>query len=173
MGTRLIAGAAGALLLAAAAAAETAEADPAAAATLRDRQGGELGTARLTETPNGLLLDLELAGAPPGAHGFHIHETGLCEPPFESAGGHFARAEERHGFRDAAGPHAGDLSNLHVPESGALRVELFLPGLALDEALLDEDGAALVLHQDADDHMTDPAGESGDRIACGVIERAG
>jgi Cu-Zn family superoxide dismutase len=118
------------------------------------------------------LITLELTAAPPGAHGFHIHTTGKCEPPkFESAGGHFNPDESKHGFLNPEGPHAGDMPNIHVPESGKLTVEVLntLVTVGGENALLDEDGAALVLHADPDDYKSDPAGHAGGRIACGVI----
>jgi Cu-Zn family superoxide dismutase len=141
-------------------------------ATLKDRSGGEIGEATLRDTPNGVLVSLSLEGAPPGKHALHIHETGQCEPPFRSAGGHFAPDGRSHGFLDPQGPHAGDLPNITVPDTGRLQIEVLAPRVTLTEGahrLLDADGAALVIHQGADDYRTDPAGAAGERIACGVI----
>ena len=105
---------AGALILAAPALA----ADQ-ASAVLKDADGTEIGKASLLTAPGGTLITLELTAAPPGAHGFHIHTTGKCEPPkFESAGGHFNPDESKHGFLNPEGPHAGDMPNIHVPENG-------------------------------------------------------
>jgi Cu-Zn family superoxide dismutase len=143
-----------------------------ASAVLKDPQGNEVGKATLAATPSGTLLTLELTAAPPGAHGFHIHAVGKCEPPdFASAGGHFNPDETKHGLLNPEGPHAGDMPNIHVPEGGKLTVEVLNPLVTLskESALLDEDGSALVLHADADDYKTDPAGHAGGRIACGVI----
>jgi Cu-Zn family superoxide dismutase len=143
-----------------------------ATAVLKDPQGKEVGNATLVTTPSGTLITLELTAAPPGAHGFHIHTTGKCEPPkFESAGGHFNPDNTKHGFLNAEGPHAGDMPNIHVPDSGKLTVEVLNPLVSLsgENPLLDDDGAALVLHADADDYKSDPAGHAGGRIACGVI----
>jgi Cu-Zn family superoxide dismutase len=143
-----------------------------ASAVLKDADGKEIGKATLLTTPGGTLITLELTAAPPGAHGFHIHTTGKCEPPkFESAGGHFNPDESQHGFLNAEGPHAGDMPNIHVPENGKLTVEVLntLVTVGGENALLDEDGAALVLHADPDDYKSDPAGHAGGRIACGVI----
>ena len=158
---------AGALILAAPALA----ADQ-ASAVLKDADGKEIGKASLLTAPGGTLITLELTAAPPGAHGFHIHTTGKCEPPkFESAGGHFNPDESKHGFLNPEGPHAGDMPNIHVPESGKLTVEVLntLVTVGGENALLDEDGAALVLHADPNDYKSDPAGHAGGRIACGVI----
>jgi Cu-Zn family superoxide dismutase len=135
-----------------------------------------VGDALLRQTPNGVLLTVHLRDLPPGIHGFHIHETGRCEPPtFESSSGHFDAAGRKHGIFDAAGPHAGDLPNVHVPEGGKVSLEYFVGGVSLDagrtSSLLGGDGAALVMHRGADDYRTDPAGGAGDRIACGVIMR--
>jgi Cu-Zn family superoxide dismutase len=143
-----------------------------ATAVLKDASGKEVGTAALVATPNGTLITLELTSAPPGPHGFHIHAVGKCEPPaFETAGGHFNPDGTKHGLLNADGPHAGDMPNIHVPDSGKLTVEVLNPLVTLgkESALLDEDGAALMIHAEADDYLTDPAGHAGGRIACGVI----
>jgi Cu-Zn family superoxide dismutase len=151
--------------------------DPAtdrARAEIRDAQGNSLGIVDLETTDSGVTLAGTLTGLPPGEHGFHIHETGLCEPPaFESAGAHFAPAGRRHGFHDSDGPHAGDLRNLLVAEDGSTLVDAADSLVTLREganALLDADGSALVVHAEPDDYRTQPSGDSGDRIACGVVE---
>jgi len=143
-----------------------------ASAVLKDPEGNEIGKADLVATPSGTLISLDLTAAPPGTHGFHIHTTGKCElPDFASAGGHFNPDDTKHGFLNAEGPHAGDMPNIHVPENGKLTVEVLNPlvTLSAEAALLDEDGAALVIHEGADDYQSDPAGHAGGRIACGVI----
>jgi Cu-Zn family superoxide dismutase len=143
-----------------------------ASAVLKDASGKEVGQATLTVTPSGVLIGLDLTAAPPGKHGFHVHATGKCEPPdFKSAGPHFNPDQTKHGFMTPEGPHAGDLPNLHVPADGKLQVEVLEPTVTLsgEAPLLDADGSALVIHAGADDYKTDPAGNSGDRIACGVI----
>jgi superoxide dismutase, Cu-Zn family len=143
-----------------------------ASAVLKDADDKEIGKATLLATPSGTLITLELTAAPPGVHGFHIHTVGKCEPPkFESAGGHFNPDNTKHGFLNEEGPHAGDMPNIHVPESGKLTVEVLNPlvSLSAESALLDEDGAAIVIHAEPDDYQTDPAGHAGGRIACGVI----
>lgn len=139
---------------------------------IKDASGAKVGGATLTQTPNGVLVKVNLTKVPPGGHAFHIHETGRCEAPFESAGGHFNPANKKHGFLDAAGPHAGDLPNIDVPQSGALTFEFLARDARLtgdSNNLLDADGAALVMHAGLDDYRTDPAGKAGDRIACGVV----
>lgn len=142
-----------------------------ATAVLKDPDGKEVGTVTLTAVPTGVLLDADLTALPPGAHAFHIHETGKCEAPdFKSAGGHFNPEEDEHGLMNQAGPHAGDMPNIHVPESGQLRVEVLNQMVNFD-GLLDEDGSAIVIHEGADDYTSDPAGHAGARIACGVIAK--
>lgn len=144
-------------------------------ATLIDAQGQVLGTAAFVETPNGLLIQLELDGIPPGVHGLHIHEQGACEPPdFQSAGGHFDPTAAQHGYLSEDGYHAGDLPNLYVEEDGRARVDIFTRDVTLGtgpRSLFPPGGTALVLHAGNDDYFTDPAGDSGARIACGRITR--
>ena len=143
-----------------------------ASAVLKDASGKEVGKATLTVTPGGVLVNLDLTAVPPGEHAFHIHAVGKCEPPdFKSAGPHFNPDETKHGMMNPEGPHAGDMPNLHIPADGKLEVEILDPAVTLsaEAALLDTDGAALVIHAAADDYKTDPAGNAGDRIACGVI----
>jgi superoxide dismutase, Cu-Zn family len=143
-----------------------------ATASLKDASGNEVGRATLTETSSGLLMRLDVTAAPSGEHALHFHAVGKCEPPdFKSAGPHFNPAEAKHGFENAEGPHAGDMPNLHVPADGRLSIEVLNPAVTLSgkSALLDDDGAALVIHAAADDYRTDPAGNAGDRIACGII----
>lgn len=142
-----------------------------ATATLRNAAGATVGSATFTETSIGILVTGSLTGVGSGTHGIHVHQTGQCTPTFAAAGGHHNPRERRHGFRSAEGPHAGDLPNLHVPQAGTLTFDLTLPDVRLrgSEGLLEGDGSALVVHAAADDYSTDPAGNSGDRIACGVI----
>jgi len=145
-----------------------------ARAELKTREGKRIGQVTLTQQPQGVLVRVELSGAPPGVHGFHIHETGRCEGNFDSAGGHFNPHGQQHGFGSAGGMHAGDLPNLDVPSSGELKVEFFVPQITLGEgkdSVLDRDGSAIVLHARADDLHTNPSGGSGERIACGVIQK--
>lgn len=140
--------------------------------TLRDLQGEKVGEAKLIQAPSGVLIRVELDGVPEGTHAFHVHETGVCEPPFKSAGGHLATAGQAHGLLDADTPHVGDLPNIHVPDDGELRFSAFLNGASLSGpgvVLLDDDGSAIVIHTGPDDYLTDPAGDAGERIACGPI----
>ncbi len=142
-------------------------------ATLKNAEGKVVGEATLEGTPNGVLIHADFTNLPPGTHAFHIHETGKCEPPFKSAGGHFNPMKKHHGFEEAAGYHAGDLPNIDVPDSGKLKVDIFDPHATLQgkNSVFDKDGSALVVHAGADDYKSDPAGNAGDRIACGVIEK--
>lgn len=143
-----------------------------ATAVLKDADGSEVGKVTLTAVPTGVLLDADLTALPPGDHAFHIHETGKCEPPdFKSAGGHFNPEEDQHGLMNKAGPHGGDMPNIHVPDSGKLRIEVLNQMVSLKLGLLDEDGSAIVIHEGTDDYKTDPAGDAGSRIACGVITK--
>ncbi len=146
----------------------------AAEASLVGADGSDKGTVTLTETPNGILLTARLKNLPEGVHGFHIHETGACTPDFGAAGGHLAGGAAAHGFLAEGGPHAGDMPNVHVPASGALTIEVFNPRVSFDSgegALFDGDGSAIVIHAGADDYESQPSGDAGGRIACGVIER--
>jgi len=139
----------------------------------------EIGQATFTDTPNGLVIGLTLRQKPKGIssgpHALHIHAVGKCEPPFKTAGDHYNPEKKQHGFLARDGPHAGDLPNIHIPESGQFTVEIFVADLRLKEGknrLMDDDGSALVIHAQKDDYRTDPAGNAGDRVACAVIEPA-
>jgi superoxide dismutase, Cu-Zn family len=148
-----------------------------ASAAMINTEGDSVGTVTFTQTASGILhIFVELTDLPPGPRGFHIHETGQCDPEdgFDSAGGHFAIGDEEHGIHGEAGPHAGDLPNVHVGQEGILRVEFFTERLSLEEgaenSLLGGEGRAVIVHEGPDDYATDPTGEAGARIACGVIE---
>jgi len=146
-----------------------------AIAEIVDRQGRVIGTAELFETPEvGVLVRAELEGLPPGTHAFHIHERGTCAPDFEAAGDHYAPRGSSHGMLHEGGPHVGDMLNIEVPSGGAVTVERLAPEASLRDgptSLFDADGSALVVHEEVDDYRSQPSGDAGDRIACGVIER--
>jgi Cu-Zn family superoxide dismutase len=140
---------------------------------LLDPKGNRVGEVKMQDTPHGVLLEVTISKLAPGEHAFHIHEVGKCEPDFKAAGGHFNPAGKEHGIENPKGLHAGDLANLHVPDSGRLVVELFARDVTLTpgrkNSLLDADGSAFVVHARADDYHSNPSGEAGDRIACGAI----
>ena len=162
------------ILLAAPARAEDASNAQRASAVLKDASGKEVGRAVFTATPSGALLDLKLDGVQPGVHALHIHAVGKCEgPDFKSAGPDFNPDQTKHGIMSPEGPHAGDLPNIHVPPDGKLEVEFLNPVVTISQeaALLDTDGTSIVIHANADDYKTDPDGNSGPGIACGVITR--
>jgi Cu-Zn family superoxide dismutase len=143
-----------------------------ATAVLHDAAGKQVGTVNLRDSYAGLLLDGTVTDLGLGAHGIHVHTIGKCEGPgFASAGGHFNPTARQHGYLNQHGPHLGDLPNLVTPGAGAHHFEFLLPGVSLKgpNALLDADGAAIVVHAGRDDYATDPAGNSGGRVACGVI----
>ena len=143
-----------------------------ASAVLKDKDGKVVGKVELVAVPIGVLLDVDLSALPAGDHAFHIHGIGKCEPPsFKSAGGHFDPLEEEHGLMNLEGPHAGDMPNIHLSDTGKLKIEVLNPMVTLsgDNAILDADGSALVIHAGADDYKSNPSGDSGARIACGVI----
>ena len=143
-----------------------------ARAEMKDARGEKVGEAMLRDTPDGVKLTVTFTGLPPGEHGFHVHAVGKCEPPFESAGGHFNPTNRQHGRDNPQGPHAGDLPNVRITDRKEATIEVTMRNVTLDEGpirLLDGDGASIVVHAGPDDYKTDPAGNSGARIACGVI----
>ena len=143
-----------------------------ATATINDASNTRIGSATFTDTPAGLLVTITVTGLGIGAHGAHLHTVGKCETPaFASAGAHFNPAGRQHGFRNKAGHHAGDLPNIVSPPAGAHTVQFMMDEVTLTgrDGLLDGDGASIVIHSAEDDHLTDPAGNSGGRMACGVI----
>jgi Cu-Zn family superoxide dismutase len=153
----------------------TGERAPRARADLQDARGQRVGTATLTEEDGRVRLEVEVRGLAPGPHGIHIHAVGRCEPPgFTSAGDHFNPLGAKHGLEAPDGPHAGDLPNLVADASGNARYRATTGRITLrggPTSVFDTDGSALVIHARADDQRTDPSGNSGDRVACGVIAR--
>jgi superoxide dismutase, Cu-Zn family len=146
-----------------------------AVAELIDGKANPVGSALLTQLEQGVQIVVAVSGLPAGKHALHIHETGECEPPFESAGGHFNPTGVEHGWDNPQGPHAGDLPNIYVGE-GAVQVEYITDRLTLEDgetSLFDDDGAAIVIHEGQDDYLSEPAGDAGMRLACGVIEKSG
>lgn len=144
-----------------------------ASSDLKDKDGKTVGRADFREVSDGVVVRVEVQGLRPGLHGVHVHSVGKCEgPAFASAGGHFNPTQRKHGFKSPDGAHAGDLPNMLVAKDGVGRFEALTDSMSLKagpKSLLDNDGSALVIHAGADDYATDPAGNSGDRIACGVI----
>jgi Cu-Zn family superoxide dismutase len=145
-----------------------------ATATLRDLAGGRVGTATFTDTYSGVLVVATVTGLGLGAHGVHIHAVGKCESPFMTAGSHFNPDNRKHGFRNRDGPHRGDMPNIDMPAAGTLRFEFVLPGVTVNGpyALLGGAGTSIVIHSARDDHLSDPDGQSGGRLACGVIRKS-
>ena len=145
-------------------------------APIIDIEGTEIGKTIFTETTEGMTIDIVAEGLTPGLHGTHIHEKGECTPPdFTSAGAHFNPTSKEHGFKNPKGFHLGDLPNIDVDPEGKVNVRLKLTDITLksgaENSILDSDGSALMIHEKEDDNITDPAGNSGDRIACAAITR--
>jgi Cu-Zn family superoxide dismutase len=156
--------------------------------TLKDVKGQNVGTVALTQYSAGVLIRGELTNLPPGWHAMHIHEKGVCEGNFDSAGAHLSAQGEQHGL-DNPRPHAGDLPNIWVHDDGTAKFEMVATRVALGGArvagaastssgsadganavqAIDADGAAIIVHAQRDDHHTDPSGDSHERIACGVL----
>jgi Cu-Zn family superoxide dismutase len=150
--------------------------DNTAKAELRNTSGQPVGTATLTQVGSVVRVVLEVQGLPRGAHGVHVHAVGKCEPPdFNSAGPHFNPGNKQHGALNPQGSHAGDLPNITVAPDGTGRMETTTEQLSLGSgptSVWDADGSALVVHANADDFKTDPTGNAGARIACGVLVKA-
>lgn len=151
------------------------EAPKSAHADIIDAQGNKVGTARIIAASDGVSIFVNVKKLPPGTHGIHIHTVGKCEgPAFTTAGGHLNPDMKKHGKDNPDGPHAGDLLNLEVGADGAGKATLHAMGVTLGDgpnSLFQDGGTAIVIHASADDYKTDPAGNSGARIACGVIEK--
>ena len=159
-----------------------AQTGPDATAELLDAEGNRVGTVEFTTVEDGVQIQTLIEGFDAavtdevrGEHGFHIHETGECTAPdFSSAGGHFNPTAAQHGLLQPDGPHAGDLPNIWIEADGSADHTVTTNLITLEEgdrSLFDSDGSAILIHSGPDDYLTDPAGDSGDRLACGVIRR--
>ncbi|GEN83376.1 superoxide dismutase-like protein YojM [Sporosarcina luteola] len=141
---------------------------------LLNTEGNKIGEVTLVQETEGVMINVEAKDLKPGLHGIHIHETGVCTAPdFTSAGAHFNPTGKEHGFDNPKGFHLGDLPNIEVPEDGKVTMKMTTGEITLkpgqENSILDGDGVALVIHSDPDDYKTDPAGNSGDRVACAAI----
>lgn len=150
---------------------------PAAQATFHNNAGEAVGEAQIKQGPHGILVTLTIDGLEPGKKAIHIHGKGTCddhEEGFQASGGHLNPDERKHGLMNPEGPDAGDFPNFYVHDNGYGWAELFNKRASLDGSfgakILDEDGAALVIHEKPDDHQSQPIGGAGARVACGVIE---
>lgn len=142
---------------------------------LKDSKGNAVGTATLSAAKSGgVSIALDLRGLPAGEHAIHVHSVANCEAPFESAGPHFNPTAKQHGLQNPEGPHAGDMNNFTVAANGKAKTTLTTANVTLAtgvNSLYTNGGTALIIHAAADDMKTDPAGNAGDRIACGAITK--
>jgi len=142
---------------------------------LKDAKGNSIGVAMISPAKVGAVsVDLDVKGLPPGEHALHFHAVPKCEAPFTSAGGHFNPANKKHGMQNPEGPHAGDMHNFTVDAKGTAKTTIVNPNVTMGSepnSIYANGGTALVIHATADDMKTDPAGNAGDRIACGAITR--
>lgn len=152
-------------------------AEPAAKAQLINLDGKVIGDADFFATPHGVLIEVMAKALPPGAHAIHIHAVGSCDikTKFASAGPHFSPdPKAAHGYMSEHGSHAGDMPNQIAAADGTLRSSIFNTQVTLDDGakgVFDKDGSAFVIHAKADDYKSQPAGDAGDRLVCGVIKK--
>lgn len=145
-----------------------------ATAALKKSDGSDIGTVTFSEAPSGLVVKFELKGLAPGPHGVHVHEAGKCDGDFASAGGIYNPLGAKHGFFNEDGPMAGDMANVYAAADGSVVAEFLSPFLSLnkeaEDGLFDDDGTAIIVFEKADDHLSEPEGAAGARIACGAIK---
>lgn len=143
-----------------------------AAMPLIDASGQTIGTVRAWQTAGGVSFKIDARGLPHGVHGIHVHPIGRCDPPdFSTAGTHWNPSGREHGLNNPKGPHDGDMPNVTVAANGVLQETVVLPKATMGE-LLDADGSSIMIHAGADDYVSQPAGNSGTKIACAVIRPA-
>lgn len=136
---------------------------------LIDQSGKTIGSVRAWQTAGGVSFHVEANGLPHGVHGIHVHPIGRCDPPdFSTAGTHWNPTNKQHGLNNPNGPHAGDLPNVTVAANGVLSQTVVLPNATMAQ-LLDADGSSIMIHANADDYVSQPAGNSGAKIACAII----
>ncbi|WP_426754329.1 superoxide dismutase family protein [Myxococcus sp. Y35] len=144
-----------------------------AKALLKDAQGKDVGEVTFEQTKNGVLIKGKLSNLPPGQHAFHVHEVGKCEAPgFTTAGGHFNPTKKAHGLLAPKGKHHGDLPNLYVSQDGTVQFDIFSQNGLTVKSMFDKDGSSVMVHAKEDDYHSDPTGDAGGRIACGVVEKS-
>lgn len=145
----------------------------AATAQLKSPEGADMGTLSLVQTADGVKIEGTVKGLTPGEHAFHIHAVGKCEPPFKSAGGHYNPGNSPHG-KQGSGPHAGDMDNVTAGDDGTVKISVVNARVTLNApangTLFDADGSAIVFHAGPDDYTSQPSGDAGGRVACGVIQ---
>ena len=146
-----------------------------AAAEMTDTKGETIGKVSFEQAPRGVLISVQVTGLPPGLHGIHLHSVGACSPDFKAAKGHINPDNAAHGLRHEDGPDNGDLPNLFVTSDGTGMAEFYTTRVSVisgktGPALLDEDGSTVIIHANRDDHLTQPIGGAGGRIACGIIK---